>query len=110
LEDSLTNEGIEKLQSEEFITNVLRLELDKIYASHATRTMQTAKAIQDIYKTHLNIDLDIIEDKRLRDYKNIDIKETYQDILNKTSKLNKSENILIVSHDVVFTELWKQLF
>ena len=106
LKNELTDEGLEKLNSKEFITNVLRLELDKIYASHATRTMQTAKAIQNIYKKHLKIDIEIVEDKRLRDYEKENVKTTYENILN----TEKAKNILIVSHDVVFNTLWQDIY
>jgi phosphohistidine phosphatase SixA len=64
----------------------LRLEIDKLYASHATRTMQTAKAIQDIYKKHLDINLEIIEDSRLRQDDKLNIQNTYQEILDTASK------------------------
>jgi phosphohistidine phosphatase SixA len=71
------------LSTEDFTTKVLRLELNKIYASHSNRTMQTAEVIQKIYKEKLNKDLEIIKDERLWQEAKDEIKNTYQEILEK---------------------------
>jgi phosphohistidine phosphatase SixA len=71
------------LSTEAFATRVLRLELDKIYTSHANRTTQTAEAVQKIYKEKLNKNLEIIKDERLRQESKNEIKNTYQEILEK---------------------------
>ncbi|MCK9467032.1 MAG: class I tRNA ligase family protein [Candidatus Absconditabacterales bacterium] len=105
-EDTLTQEGREKMNSENFITQILRLELDKIYSSTAKRTMQTAEIIQKIYKERLDKDIEIVkEDKLWQDNKD-QIENTYQEILEK----EKGKNILIVSHEVVFEPLRQSLY
>ncbi len=106
LEYTLSQKDLDNMSTQEFITNVLRLELNKIYASHSTRTMQTATAIQKIYKDNLDIELEIVEDEKLWQEWMDNITQTYQDILNQ----EKWNNILIVSHDVVFTKLWQAIY
>jgi phosphohistidine phosphatase SixA len=44
----------------------LRLDLDKIYTSHAKRAVQTAEKIRNIYKEYINKDIQIIENEKLR--------------------------------------------
>jgi phosphohistidine phosphatase SixA len=105
-DDNLTSEWIEKLNTESFATNILRLELDKIYASHSNRTMQTAEIIQKIYKDKLDKDLEIIKEEKLWQEARDEIKNTYQEILDK----EKWNNILIISHDVVFRPLRQSLY
>ena len=105
-DDNLTSEWLEKLHTEVFATKVLRLELDKIYASHSNRTMQTAEIIQKIYKEKLDKDLEIIQEQKLRQESKDEIKNTYQEILEK----EKWNNILIISHDVVFRPLRQSLY
>ncbi len=106
LDSKLTQEWIDKLNSEEFISKVLRLELDKIYCSHSDRTTKTAKIIKKIYKENLDKDLEIIEDKWLRQEWLNNIKSTYKKILSQEN----GTNILLLSHDVVFAELRKDIY
>ncbi|HKL43931.1 MAG TPA: class I tRNA ligase family protein, partial [Candidatus Absconditabacterales bacterium] len=106
LDSKLTQEGIDKLNSEEFISKVLRLELDKIYCSHSDRTTKTAKIIKKIYKENLDKNLEIIEDKGLRQEGVNNITATYKKILSQEN----GNNVLLVSHDVVFTELRKDIY
>jgi phosphohistidine phosphatase SixA len=53
------------MEDETFISKVLRLDLDKIYTSHAQRAKQTADRIQEIYKEYINKDIEIIENEKL---------------------------------------------
>lgn len=111
LKDNLTDEWIEKLKTEDFATKVLRLELDKIYSSHANRTMQTAKIIQQIYKEKLNKDIEIVEEEKLWQESINDVHTTYQEILEKEIlEKEKWKNILMISHDVLFRPLRKSLY
>ena len=80
-QNRLHHKLLNKLNSEEFISRVLRLELDKIYCSHSDRTTKTAEIIKKIYKENLDKDLEIIEDKWLRQEWIKNIKATYKKIL-----------------------------
>jgi phosphohistidine phosphatase SixA len=53
------------MNNETFVSNVLRLNLDKIYTSHAKRAKQTANRIQEIYNEYLGKNVEIIEDEKL---------------------------------------------
>ncbi|MBO4516359.1 hypothetical protein J5751_02795 [bacterium] len=53
------------MNNEVFVSNVLRLNLDKIYTSHAQRAKQTAERIKEIYKEYINKDVEIVENEKL---------------------------------------------
>ena len=46
------------MDNEQFASKILRLDLDKIYTSHAKRATQTANRIREIYKEYLDKDID----------------------------------------------------
>ena len=50
LDDELTEEWRSSMENEQFASRVLRLDLNKIYTSHAKRATQTAYKIKNIYK------------------------------------------------------------
>lgn len=106
LDDQLTAEWIASMEDEAFISKVLRLDLDKIYTSHAQRTKQTADRIQEIYKEYINKDIEVIEDEKLWQEWYEKTVDCYNEILAK----EKWNNILMVSHDVNFAQLWKDLY
>ncbi len=106
LDSKLTQEWIDKLNSEEFISKILRLDLDKIYSSHSDRTIKSAKIVQKIYKENLNRDIEIIKEEWLRQENINNTKETYQKILSQ----EKWKNILLLSHDVIFADLRKKIY
>jgi phosphohistidine phosphatase SixA len=53
------------MNNEKFVSNILRLDLDKIYTSHAKRAIQTATRIQEIYREYLGKDIEIVENEKL---------------------------------------------
>lgn len=109
LNDELTAEWIESMENKSFASKVLRLDLNKIYTSHAKRAKQTAEKIKNIYKEYLNKEIEIVEDEKLW-------QEWYEktvDCYNQILTQEKGNNILMVSHDVNFAELrvnmyWKK--
>ena len=105
-DDQLTAEWIASMEDETFISKVLRLDLDKIYTSHAQRAKQTADRIQEIYKEYINKDIEVIEDEKLWQEWYEKTVDCYNEILAK----EKWNNILMVSHDVNFAQLWKDLY
>ena len=106
LNDELTAEWIASMENEWFVSKVLRLDLDKIYTSHAKRAVQTAERIRNIYKEYINKDIQIVENEKLR-------QEWYEktiDCYNEILTQEKGNNILMVSHDVNFAELRVDLY
>jgi len=65
-DDKLTEEGIQSMKETKFIENVLRMNLDSIHTSPATRAIQTAEQIAKIMKEYRNKKVKIKIDEKLR--------------------------------------------
>ena len=66
MEIPLTKEAIQKMQEPTFISNVLRINPDIIYASPSVRSMQTADEVAKIMKIYRDKNIEIKKDERLR--------------------------------------------
>ena len=106
MNDPLTDEGIQAMQEPKFIESILRMNPDIIYTSPATRAIQTAEEVAKTMKNLRDKKIKIKTDERLWSGESMDNKGIYDTLLKK----EKGKTILIISHDINFNDLRKQLY
>lgn len=82
----------EQFNDTNFIENIVRLDIDTIYTSPSTRTLQTTEELKNIIKIYGNKEVEIIEEKELRMEGDKEL-QAFEKI-----KSQDKGNILIVSH------------
>ena len=83
LEHPLAEEGIQAMQDQKFIENVLRVNPDIIYTSTALRAIQTAEEVVKIMKQYRGKKVKIKTDEKLRSGEGMDTIGIYKKLLKK---------------------------
>ncbi|MFZ2150821.1 MAG: class I tRNA ligase family protein [Candidatus Absconditicoccaceae bacterium] len=96
--------GIKSMEDKRFIENVIRISPDKIYTSSLKGSIQLANKFADTLQNYTGKTVDIEIDKSL-DLGGDSVK-FYKEVL----KSCKGKNILIVSDDNSFKQLWSDFF
>jgi len=106
IEDTITKEGLQAMQTPEFIEKILRINPDSIYVSPSLNALKTAEEAVKIIKNLRDKKIEIKTDKRLWSGEWMNNIWIYDEILSK----ERGKTILIISHDINFNELRKQLY
>lgn len=93
----LNEDWFNQIKSKEFVEKVLRIDPDVIIASPSLRTQQTAVWAQKCLKDFINKEVEVIEDGRLFDWKDIGY---FLDEIK-----DQGKKVLLVSHDSIYRKI-----